>query len=406
MKFDFGFVLLCSLGLLLESCSESNKVSGGTIEDQNALLEQQVNDWYNYGLDLNDAAYARIDGGRLAVMDDGSGARAECTADSASIAMTIQISGSTVVTTLKAEGLEKFCDSVFAEFKTNCDNKLNGEFFTLSDGCKEGAFDAACRVKAIESDSANILISYFSAIATNRCFEMSKKAKVSTGRGETPSSSSRGIGSSSSSSVGERDPLSIISSSDTAITIKYDQILENYVLLYASSDEQLSFDEHVIAYNGSPSMNCSDFLELSLNVNTMDLKSPLVRIEEKDISPCFPMTAKIVNNSLKRKDKRCQYFITFVDGGGMLTGSILSRVADGELEFTKVKPSGECAISNDVYFSVFFLIEDCKNEIMSTEPQVTHKTFESEFWKCEDGNYSPTPKADSYGEWFKESLLL
>ena len=53
MKFDFGLLLLCSIILLLESCSESNKVSGGTIEDQNALLEKQVNDWYNYGMDLN-----------------------------------------------------------------------------------------------------------------------------------------------------------------------------------------------------------------------------------------------------------------------------------------------------------------------------------------------------------------
>lgn len=202
MRFDSGLLLLCSLTLLLESCSESNKVSGGTIEDQNALLEKQVNDWYNYGMDLNEAAYAKIDGGRLAVLDDGSGARAECTADSASIAMTIQISGSVAVTTLKAEGLEQSCDSAFAEFKTNCDNKSNSEFFSLSEGCKEGAFDAACRVKAIESDSANILITYFSAIATNRCFEMSRNAQNSTGRGVTPSSSSKGGESSSSSKIG------------------------------------------------------------------------------------------------------------------------------------------------------------------------------------------------------------
>lgn len=405
MRFDFGLLLLCSLTLLLESCSESNKVSGGTIEDQNALLEKQVNDWYNYGLDLNEAAYAKIDGGRLAVLDDGSGARAECTADSASIAMTIQISGSVAVTTLKAEGLEQSCDSAFAEFKTNCDNKSNSEFFTLSEGCKEGAFDAACRVKAIESDSANILITYFSAIATNRCFEMSRNAQNSTGRGVTPSSSSKVSESSSSSTAGGREPLSTISSSDTAVTIKYEQTLENYVLQYASSVDQLSFDEHVIAYNGLPGMNCIDFVELILKVNTMELKSPLVKIEENDIPQCFPMTAKIMKNRLKEKNESCQYFITFVDGGGLLTGSVLSHVADGELEFTKVKPSGEC-VSTDDYFSVFFLIEDCKNEIMSTAPQVTHKTYESEFWKCEDGNYSPSPKANPYGEWFRGSLLL
>ena len=397
--------MLCSLTLLLESCSESNKVSGGTIEDQNALLEKQVNDWYNYGLDLNEAAYAKIDGGRLAVLDDGSGARAECTADSASIAMTIQISGSVAVTTLKAEGLEQSCDSAFAEFKTNCDNKSNSEFFTLSEGCKEGAFDAACRVKAIESDSANILITYFSAIATNRCFEMSRNAQNSTGRGVTPSSSSKGGESSSSSSADGREPVLTLSPSDTAVTIKDEQTLENYVLQYTSSADQLSFDEHVIAYNGLPGMNCIDFVELILKVNTMELKSPLVKIEENDIPQCFPMTAKIMKNRLKEKNESCQYFITFVDGGGLLTGSVLSHVADGELEFTKVKPSGEC-VSTDDYFSVFFLIEDCENEIMSTEPQVTHKTYESEFWKCEDGNYSPSPKANPYGEWFRGSLLL
>lgn len=405
MRFDFGLLLLCSLTLLLESCSESNKVSGGTIEDQNALLEKQVNDWYNYGLDLNEAAYAKIDGGRLAVLDDGSGARAECTADSASIAMTIQISGSVAVTTLKAEGLEQSCDSAFAEFKTNCDNKSNSEFFTLSEGCKEGAFDAACRVKAIESDSANILITYFSAIATNRCFEMSRNAQNSTGRGVTPSSSSKGGESSSSSSADGREPVLTLSPSDTAVTIKDEQTLENYVLQYTSSADQLSFDEHVIAYNGLPGMNCIDFVELILKVNTMELKSPLVKIEENDIPQCFPMTAKIMKNRLKEKNESCQYFITFVDGGGLLTGSVLSHVADGELEFTKVKPSGEC-VSTDDYFSVFFLIEDCENEIMSTEPQVTHKTYESEFWKCEDGNYSPSPKANPYGEWFRGSLLL
>ena len=60
MRFDFGLLLLCSLVLLLESCSESNKVSGGTIEVQNALLEKQGNDWYNYGMDLKELLHSQV----------------------------------------------------------------------------------------------------------------------------------------------------------------------------------------------------------------------------------------------------------------------------------------------------------------------------------------------------------
>ena len=42
--------------IALTACSESEKAAGGTIEDNNASLEE----WFNYGLDWKESAYAKI----------------------------------------------------------------------------------------------------------------------------------------------------------------------------------------------------------------------------------------------------------------------------------------------------------------------------------------------------------
>lgn len=62
MKFD-KVALFCLLILFLFACSESDKVAGGSIEDQNAVSEERLNEWYSYGTSLQESAYARIDGG-------------------------------------------------------------------------------------------------------------------------------------------------------------------------------------------------------------------------------------------------------------------------------------------------------------------------------------------------------
>ena len=398
MKYDNAFLLLCPIILMASACSESDKAAGGSIEDQNAISEAQIKEWYNFGLDENGVARNHLTGGELIVMDNGSGMRAECTADSTALAMTIQISESVVISTLNASKLSESCDSMFVEFKASCNDKENSKFFSISNGCKDGAFDAACRISEIESDSANMLISYFSNTAADRCSAISKNAETSTGRFEIPSSSS--TAGESSSSISEPDTIirEVVSPVDTAVSIDSSRTLENYVMQFAASAEELSFDNHVIAYNGTPMMSCMNFAERATGISTTDLipNSPFVPIERDSIVLCFPMTAKLLKE--KNSEKNCHYFMTFASDGNQPTGHVLSSVANGELEFTGVKRSGMCAVS-DMFFAVFFLIEDCENEIESTEFQTTHKTFTSEIWSCEEGKSNPNVFA--YNEWIK-----
>ena len=398
MKLDNAFLLLCPIVLLASACSESDKAAGGSIEDQNAISEAQIKEWYDFGVNENEVARTLLTGGELAVMNNGSGMRAECTADSSALAMTIQISEDVVISTLNASGLGERCDSAFVEFKDSCNAKENSKFFSISNGCKDGSFDAACRTSEVDADSANMLIFYFSNTAADRCSAISQNAQNSTGRFEIPSSSSTAGKSSSSISVPDTTIREVVSPIDTAVSIDSSRTLENYVMQFAASTEELSFDNHVIAYNGSPKMNCIDFAERATGVSTTDLipNSPFVPIEKDSIVQCFPMTANLLKE--QNSEENCSYFMTFVSDGGQPTGHVLSSVANGELEFTSVKRSGMCPTSN-MFFAVFFLIEDCKNEIESTEFQTTHKKFSSKIWSCEEGNYNPD--AFTYGEWIK-----
>ncbi len=404
------FVLLSALVFLLVSCSESDKVAGGSIEDQNAVSVEQLKEWYSYGAELRESAYARIDGGRLAVVEDGSGARAECTADSSTLSMTIQIFGSFAISTLQGIEIGNSCESTFATFKAGCLEKPNSQFFSISDGCKDGDFDAACRMGLIISDSISMQITYFNNIAANRCAEMAKNAHTLTGKYETQSSSSRDDGiltSSSSIEIPETcENCGAGNTSDQEISIDRSRTLENYILQYVPNAEQLSFDDPVIAYNGTASKACMDYAYAKTGISPTDMvrKSPLFQINRDDISVCFPMTAKIMKEHPTENKERCRYFMTMVDDGGQPTGHILKTVSDSVLEFISVSPGGECMRNNN-FFSVFFLVEDCDGSIGTAEPESVHKPMSSVIWNCEEGSYSPSTNAISYGEWLKSSLL-
>lgn len=392
--------------IALIACSESGKVSGGTIEDQNAITEAQVSEWYNFGLDTKEAAYTIIDGGRLAVLNDSTGARAECSADSSTLSMTIQISGTTAISTLKADSLNNSCDSIFTAFKDNCAETPNSEFYSISKGCKGGAFDAACRTSAIASNSTNAMLKKFSDIAAERCSEITKNAQVSTGIYETStkySSSHDGQGESSSSYAEQGSSTCEnceTTPPDTAVTIDSSRTLQNYILQYATSEEELSFDSRVIAYNGSISNDCIKSIEGTTNIAINDLseKLPLFIVFWPNIKSCFPMTANLREESFTKK--KCQHLMAIDYDAGHPTAHVLSRIGNDEIEFTGVKPSGDCYVS-DAIEPILFLIEDCEYEIQQGRPQITYKIFESKIWTCEDDAHSPSPRTTPYLEWFK-----
>ena len=385
-------IIFASTFAALVACSESDKAAGGTIDDQNAASEKQVREWLNFGTEWNESSYAKFEGGRSAVSDDGNGVRVECVADSAFLAMTMQIYNFSEVSTMSGNKLVNSCDSVFAEFKAECDKVPNSEFYTPSNGCKDDAFEAACRMKHVGSDSANKLVSGYVHIASERCNVMTGNAQSSSGiYWITMSSSSTELDGSSSSIFIEEDSV-ITPVRDTAITVNYNRTLE-----------QLSFDEHVIAYNGYSGFGCSNYSKNLMNKTDHPTKnSPVYQMDTSDIWMCFPMTAKIMDEH--PRGANCRYFVISDYDGGQPVGHVLSRFADDAIEFTSVfrsvAPGGDCWVTGMI-LSVAFLIEDCENEFNLTAPETIDNSFTSESWKCGEDNRD----VEAYGEWFSGKLI-
>ncbi len=435
MKFD-KVVLFSLLILFLFACSESDKVAGGSIEDQNADVD---------GVSSNSAI---IDGDSLKPTEN----KSSSSAASVIVPSEYKISyvarvmkfatefsdkmdyGFVSISTYKAEnGASGGCssgnqifegatkimgDTIATVFRgKNLEDNLAPFIKTVQDGCVttggsvlvdtlmvEGAdFEYACLVTTDFTEINGKSLKYLGDALSQSCYDMN----ASYGHYETLSSSSESDG---ENSFGEIDAPEICENcgitNNQEISIDSGRTLENYVLQYVASSEELSFDNRVVAYNGTASMACMDYAYAKTGISPTDMvrKSPLFQINRDDISICFPMTAKIMKEHPAENKEGCRYFMTMVDDGGQPMGHVLTSISDGFLEFTSVSPGGKCMRNNN-FFSVYFLVEDCDGSIGATEPESIRKPLSSEIWKCEDGSYSPSTNAISYGEWFKSSLL-
>lgn len=396
-KILFAFLSLCPFIFLANACSESSKVSGGTIEDENAISEQQLKEWYNFGIGRKDVVLTKLDGGEFAAMIDGTGARAECSANKIRMTMTMQIYESSAIKTFNAINFNERCDSVFASFKQNCSLSDGSKFYSLSNSCSDGAFDAACQMN--NSIPSNLILADFESEAASNCTAIAKDAQNSTGTFETATSSSSSFNKASSSSYAN-DKLSY-----SEPEILYGRTLENYVLLFTDNQETFSFDKQVIAYNGTPSASCTDFVYHTTGLSTTELykQIPIIPANESGISLCFPMTDKILKNHHANDDK-CDFFMTFISDGSQPIGHILNRISETEFKFIAIEPSGECTFINK-FSSVFFLIQNCSNNENVSNPQSILTTIKSEKWKCDEPKTSPAEGVIPYGEWFSSSLI-
>lgn len=384
-------IFLLASVLVLLACTDDNSSVGGTTVDPNAVTAEVLSGWYNFGTGLPKDSVSKLTGGTLAIYS--AGARAECSADGTTLKKTIQFisygdSSQYVVYTFQASGLGNVCDSTFNAFKTKC-AALNGLFF--GSACQNDSIEAACRATASEGTFELSALQEFENDAADACSELSKNADSTSGRIETPSSSS--INSeSSSSSAGADDSCTVncvsSSSKDTLVEIDENATLSNYTAQFKDVPEKYLSDSLVLAYNG----NGCKYIQ---SVNSV------LEITRDQIADCFPMTDSLMKRRSQVKD--CKYYLTGSDDGAQPTGHILSKVSSDGIAFTTVSTGGVC-MKNQNFFTVAFLIEDCNNLISEKTP-VTNSVYTSGTWKCEDGTYSPGLNVKAYGEWFNEKLL-
>ena len=413
-----GSMALFSL-IACSSDSSSDKLTGATIDPDAIALNSSSSS--NPESSLASSVFPEIafktaatsvvalDGGELKTFEAENGASAECTGDEKSYISKIQIDADGVVkNSLELKNFGSGCDSVLAEFVASCHSQAvvyNGK--DDKESCDEnGNVKSYCyddrAVTTIPADSTvnfNDIVRNLSTFSEELCNDVYKDAKIKTGIFSTLSSSSHDE---SSSSIEPPDP-----DMDTlnVIVIPWDTTpidtaaitLDKYTAQFTDDSSELSFDEHVLAYNGG--LPSTAYLDEDIEQNHSGINPLLKEINVSDIGNYFPMTAAIVGNRTPKEN--CKTFLVLSHDGAQPTGHVLSKISKGSIEISSVYPGGPC-MQTAAYFPIAFLVEDCDG-LLDENTEFSYNRFTSKTWACETLG-SPTKKASAYGEWYRADL--
>ena len=414
-----GSMALFSL-IACSSDSSSDKMTGATIDPD--AIARNFSSSSNPGssadnFDFPEIAFktaatsvVALDGGELKTFEAENGASAECTGDEKSYISKIQIDADGVVkNSLELKNFGSGCDSVLAEFVASCHSQAvvyNGK--DDKESCDEnGNVKSYCyddrAVTTIPADSTvnfNDIVRNLSTFSEELCNDVYKDAKIKMGIFSTLSSSSHDE---SSSSIEPPDP-----DMDTlnVIVIPWDTTpidtaaftLDKYTAQFTDDPSELSFDEHVLAYNGG--LPSTAYLDEDIEQNRSGINPILKEINVSDIGNYFPMTAAIVGNRTPKEN--CKTFLVLSHDGAQPTGHVLSKISKGSIEISSVYPGGPC-MQTAMYFPIAFLVEDCDG-LLDENTEFSYNRFTSKTWACETLG-SPTKKAVAYGEWYRADLI-
>jgi len=422
------FTMVASV-LALMGCTDSN-VSGAAIED-NAVAENSSSSVANnssasmnvpvrIAFSTKATEVLNVDNADISVYGEENGAEAGCTADGKSFEAKLKVNDGLVENSIEMKNFGSSCDSVLAEFvascqsralvfngsnnKESCDEHGNVIAYCVDDRavamtvCTE-TVPGTCTTKPAKTTiDFNELFKDFSKFSGNVCNAISKGASSTTGRFTTPSSTSRDM-SSSSTEPPDPDTLNVIAiPRDTTPIDTAAFTLDKYTAQFTDDPSELSFDEHVLAYNGG--LPSTAYLDEDIEQNHSSINPFLKEINVSDIGNYFPMTAAIVGNRTPKEN--CKTFLVLSHDGAQPTGHVLSKISKGSIEISSVNPGGPC-MQTAMYFPIAFLVEDCDG-LLDENTELSYNRFTSKTWACETLG-SPTKKAVTYGEWYRADLI-
>ncbi|MDY6332025.1 MAG: hypothetical protein SPL52_11020 [Fibrobacter sp.] len=415
--------------LALMGCTDNN-VSGAAIEG-NAVAQNSSSSKANGSsnsmngpsqivFSTKATKVMNVDNVDISVYGEENGAEAACTADEKSYEAKLKVNDGLVENSIEMKNFGSSCDSVLAEFVASCQSRalvFNGS--NNKESCDEhGDVIAYCvddRAVAMTICTNNVpgtcttkpakttidfneLFKDFSKFSGGVCNAISKGASSTTGRFTTPSSASRDM-SSSSTEPSDPDTLNVIAiPRDTTPIDTAAFTLDKYTVQFTDDPSELSFDEHVLAYNGG--LPSTAYLDEDIEQNRSGINPFLKEINVSDIGNYFPMTAAIVGNRTPKEN--CKTFLVLSHDGAQPTGHVLSKISKGSIEISSVNPGGPC-MQTAMYFPIAFLVEDCDG-LLDENTELSYNRFTSKTWACETLG-SPTKKARAYGEWYRADLI-
>ena len=400
----------------IEPSTMANNSSSSVANNSSASMNVPV--WIAFSTKVTKVM--NVDNVDISVYGEENGAEAGCTADGKSFEAKLKVNDGLVENSIEVKNFGSSCDSVLAEFVASCQSRalvFNGS--NNKESCDEhGNVIAYCvddRAVAMTICTNNVpgtcttkpakttidfneLFKDFSKFSGEVCNAISKGASSTTGRFTTPSSTSRDMSSSSTEPL-DPDTLNVIAiPRDTTPIDTAAFTLDKYTAQFTDDPSELSFDEHVLAYNGG--LPSTAYLDEDIEQNSTGINPFLKEINVSDIGNYFPMTAAIVGNRTPKES--CKTFLVLSHDGGQPTGHVLSKISKGSIEISSVNPGGPC-MQTAMFFPIAFLVEDCDG-LLDENTEFSYNRFTSKTWACETLG-SPTKKARAYGEWYRADLI-
>lgn len=179
--------------------------------------------------------------------------------------------------------------------------------------------------------------------------------------------------------------------------------LDEYTAQFTDNPEELSFDSHVLAYNGQIPFDAIFVTDGNVAVMTIpSSQSTIMEVQASEIPRFFPKMSSIAKDKLQKVGCKT-YVVTDIDASQPM-GHVVTSVAEGTIEITSVLQGASAAVGGvivqtNAYFPIAFLVQDCDG-LIDENTTVTSKVYTSNTWNFHDGTY-----VDAYGEWHRADLV-
>ena len=178
--------------------------------------------------------------------------------------------------------------------------------------------------------------------------------------------------------------------------------LDEYTAQFTDNPEELSFDSHVLAYNGQIPFDAIFVTDGNVAVMTIpSSQSTIMEVQASEIPRFFPKMSSVAKDKLQKVGCKT-YVVTDIDASQPM-GHVVTSVAEGTIEITSVLQGASAAVGGvivqtNAHFPVAFLVQDCDG-LIDENTTVTSKVYTSNTWNYDDGTY-----VSAYGEWIRADL--
>lgn len=386
----------------IPNATAENNFSSSEVGSSSSNESSSSNVGIHISFSTKATAKMMVENAKIEVYGEENGAQASCSVDGKGYSASMKVDGGVINQHLELNNMGSLCDSILQDFIESCSGKamvFNSD--STKESCdKGGNVDVVCfnDPTTIEpTQDFDSILRDFSQNSGKSCNAIAHQGMGIFEWGQVQNSSSSGQGVSSSNVEPTSSSIIVLGSSEPIDTASF--TLDKYTAQFTDNPDELSFDSHVLAYNGTLSPIITRDIFSTETYVTGD--GNFVReISAEEVLDYFPLTTAVAGERLNPGN--CKLFVVVIIDSNQPTGHVLTDFSKGLVEISEVKNSG-LLYWTDAINPVAFLARDC-DRLINTNFDFLFSRFQSTKW-IRGENPESVAMAYAYGEWYRADLV-